>query len=223
MNRPYIICHMMMTLDGRIDWGMTKKVKGVEEYYEILKDLNAPSTVSGRFTAQLKMSKPGIFRSGSREIYGKTGFHKNIDAKGYEVIMDTRGTLLWNKAVSEKPYLIIVAENVTKEYLEYLDHRNISWIACGKEKSDLKGALEILYREFGVKRMALVGGGHINAGFLDEGVIDEVSILLAPAIDGRESMSSLFDGRPVATDFVQMELLDVKKYDNGALWLHYKV
>ena len=223
MKRPYIICHMMMTLDGRIDWGMTKKVKGVDEYYEVLKDLDAPSTVSGRFTAQLKMSKPGIFHAGNREIYGMTGFHKNIDAKGYEVIMDTRGTLLWNKAVSEKPYLIITAENVTKEYLEYLDHRNISWIACGSEKIDLKKALEILYTEFGVERMALVGGGHINGGFLDEEVVDEVSILLAPAIDGRESMASLFDGCRVEKDFTQMELIDVRKYDNGALWLHYRV
>ena len=71
--------------------------------------------------------------------------------------------------------------------------------------------------------MALVGGGHINGGFLDEEVVDEVSILLAPAIDGRESMASLFDGCRVEKDFTQMELIDVRKYDNGALWLHYRV
>ena len=44
----------------------------------------------------------------------------------------------------EKPYLIITSEQVTKEYLQYLDRQNISWIACGKEKIDLVRVAEIL-------------------------------------------------------------------------------
>lgn len=30
MKKPYIICHMMTSLDGRIDCAMTSKLKGVE-------------------------------------------------------------------------------------------------------------------------------------------------------------------------------------------------
>ena len=36
MKRPYIICHMMMSLDGRIDCAMTEKIPGSKEYYETL-------------------------------------------------------------------------------------------------------------------------------------------------------------------------------------------
>ena len=36
MNKPYIICYMMSSVDGRIDCAMTEQLKGVEDYYETL-------------------------------------------------------------------------------------------------------------------------------------------------------------------------------------------
>ncbi len=61
MSRPYIICHMMTSVDGRIDCAMTERLPGVEEYYDTLHELNAPSRVSGRVTAELEMSSPRHF------------------------------------------------------------------------------------------------------------------------------------------------------------------
>lgn len=53
MKKPYIICHMMTSLDGRIDCAMTSQLKGVDDYYKTLNMLNVPTTVSGRVTAEL--------------------------------------------------------------------------------------------------------------------------------------------------------------------------
>lgn len=50
-----------------------------------------------------------------------------------------------------KPYLIVTSEKVSKEYLDYLDRQNISWIACVKEHVDLARATEILAEQFGVR------------------------------------------------------------------------
>ena len=50
----------------------------------------------------------------------------------------------------DKPYLIITSEQVSKEYLDYLDGQHISWIAVGKDKPDLAAASEILAEKFGV-------------------------------------------------------------------------
>lgn len=50
-----------------------------------------------------------------------------------------------------KPYLIVTSEKVSKEYLNYLDGQNISWIACGKESVNLVRATEILAEEFDVR------------------------------------------------------------------------
>lgn len=47
MNRPYLICHMMTSVDGRIDCAMTEHLPGVQEYYDTLDALNAPTRISG--------------------------------------------------------------------------------------------------------------------------------------------------------------------------------
>lgn len=224
MNRPYIVCHMMASVDGRIDCAMTEKMKGVNEYYETLSELNVPTTLSGRVTAQLEMAEPGTFHPQSTDLLGAESFSKKTDADGYCIAVDTKGSLLWkDDTESEMPHIIITSEQVTKEYLAYLDSKNISWIACGKKKIDLARAVELLSKEFGVGRMAIVGGASINAGFLEAGLLDEVSILFAPGIDGRGGMAAVFDGLPMNQEPVPLKLTGVTPYDNGAVWLQYQV
>lgn len=223
MQKPYIVCHMMMSLDGRIDCAMTEKIAGVSEYYETLRALDAPTTVSGRVTAELEFGTLGKFKAANATPLGKTAFSKKADYDSYECLVDSKGTLLWSKqsATSSKPLLIITSENVAVEYLKYLDEQNISWIACGKNKTDLKTAAEILANEFNVSRIAVVGGGTINAGFLAAGILDEISILLAPAIDGRGGMKAVFDGLNMDSEPYHLKLIAVKTYDDGAIWLRY--
>ena len=60
--------------------------------------------------------------------------------------------------------------------MEHLREQGISWIATGRDCIDLSRAMDILGEQFGVKRLAVVGGGHICGGFLEAGLVDEVSI-----------------------------------------------
>ncbi|MEE1098864.1 MAG: 5-amino-6-(5-phosphoribosylamino)uracil reductase, partial [Alistipes sp.] len=48
--RPYIICHMIASVDGRIDCDMTEQIEGGNEYYEALESLACPSMLMGRVT-----------------------------------------------------------------------------------------------------------------------------------------------------------------------------
>lgn len=223
MKKPYIICHMMTSVDGRIDCAMTSQLPGVSDYYSTLNALNTPTTVSGRVTAELEMAEPGVFIAKDNTALNKESYSKKANAKGYEIIVDTHGKLLWNNASGmEKPYLIITSEQVSKEYLNYLDEQNISWIACGKEKIDLARACKILADNFGVKRMSIVGGPAINTAFLNAGLLDEISILIGAGIDGRMEMPSVFDGRDMNYPLTHLTLSDVEKFDSGAVWLRYK-
>lgn len=223
MKKPYIVCHMMTSVDGRIDCQMTSELPGVEDYYSTLHALDVPTTVSGRVTAELELAEPGSFCAKDPEIYGQEGFSKKADAAGYEIVADTKGKLLWPDAAGmQKPYLILTSEQVTKEYLYYLDQKHISWIACGKEKIDLARAAEILATEFQVKRMGIVGGAAINTAFLDAGLLDEISIVVGAGIDGRGCMASVFDGLSVDHPLIHLKLMDVKKFDSEAVWLRYK-
>ena len=42
MIKPYIVCHMMTSVDGRIDCAMTEHLPGVQEYYDTLDALTRP-------------------------------------------------------------------------------------------------------------------------------------------------------------------------------------
>lgn len=219
MNKPYIVCHMMTSLDGRIDCGMTEQLTGVDKYYETLASFAAPVTVSGRVTAELEMAEPGKFQSDGLVPYGKAGFKKNADLVSYDVIMDTHGTLLWP---DHAKVLVVTCENVSKQYLEYLDGRHISWIAAGKDRIDLVKVMDILAGEFGAERVAVVGGGTINGAFLKAGLLDEISILMGPGIDGRKGMGAVFDGRAMNTHPVDVRLNSVKAFEDGSLWIRYE-
>lgn len=202
MNKPYIVCHMMTSVDGRIDCAMTEHLPGVQEYYDTLDALDAPTRISGRVTAELEMALPGKFEAKTAEALGKETFSKAADAEGYEIVVDTHGTLLWGEsAEDERPLLILTSEQVSKEYLAYLNGKHISWIACGKEHVDLKRACEILAA----------------------GLLDEVSILIGTGIDGRGGMQSVFDGLPMERGVTPLKLTSVQQYGSGAVWLRYNV
>lgn len=136
----------------------------------------------------------------------------------------TRAALSWSRGTDyDRPLIIVTSEQVSAEYLSYLDERGISWIACGEERIDVGRAVDVLAGEFGIQRMATVGGGAINAAFLDAGLLDEVSILLGPGIDARAGMASTFDGLPQDREPFQLKLKHLESYDSGAIWIRYDV
>ena len=71
MSKPYIICHMMSSIDGRIDCAMTAQIKGVDEYYKTLDSLNTPARLSGRVTAELEMALKGKYVPKIKNQLGK--------------------------------------------------------------------------------------------------------------------------------------------------------
>lgn len=80
MIKPYIVCHMMTSVDGRIDCAMTEHLPGVQEYYDTLDALDAPTRISGRVTAELEMALPGKFKAKTAEALGKEAFSKAAEA-----------------------------------------------------------------------------------------------------------------------------------------------
>ena len=214
----------MESLDGRIDCAMTEKLAGSEEYYSAIKELEIPTVIFGRVTAQMEVTSEPPFSGDAGEPLGKETVHKATDAAGYTVVADTRGTLGWSDGTADgRPLLILLSERVGQNYLRYLESKGISYIATGKERIDLARAAEILYSGFGVQRLGVEGGGTVNAGFLAAGLLDEISIILAPGIDARCGMRASFDGLPPGSEPVRLKLLSAKSFDDGALWLRYSL
>ena len=75
-----------------------------------------------------------------------------------------------------------------------LRKKQISYVVSGASSVDLTQAVNLLGEHFGIRTLLLEGGGHINGGFLEAGLVDEVSLLLLAAIDGRHDIPAVFDG-----------------------------
>ncbi|MBQ8672635.1 MAG: RibD family protein [Bacteroides sp.] len=220
--RPYIICHMMSLLDGRIDCDLTEQIESGDEYYDALNKLDCPSMLMGRVTMEMHYALPEPFVAENSSPIGEEQFHKAMNAKGYLVAIDTTGKLRWPQNLFDgMPLLVITSADCPKEYLDILSRQQISWIATGRKSINLKRAMEILYKAFNVERLSLTGGGHINGAFLKEGLIDEVSMMWCPGIDGRKGMASVFDGLDMDTPPTKLQLVSVEKMGE-TIWAKYK-
>lgn len=225
MKRPYIICHMVESIDGRIDCGMVDKISG-DEYYTTLDSLDCKASVEGRVTMEHYYALPEKFTAKDKTPIGEKRVFKATDRNDFHICPDTHGTLQWECAEMEdgRPLMILTSENAPEEYIDYLRDKGISFIATGKGSINLADAMQTLADEFGVERLAVLGGGLINGGFLAAGLIDEVSLLLAPGIDGREGWRTMFDGISDQSKMpTKLSLQSVDRLDNDILWIRYNI
>jgi riboflavin biosynthesis pyrimidine reductase len=71
----------------------------------------------------------------------------------------------------------------------------------------------------------LEGGGNINGSLLNEGLIDELSLLIIPMADGTHQSPTSFDvndhlrKKPASL----LHLSDVQQLENDVLWLKYRL
>lgn len=215
---------MVESIDGRIDCGMVDKISG-DEYYTTLDSLGCTASVEGRVTMEHYYALPNKFVSDNSKPIGKKEVFKASQRNDFHICPDTNGTLQWDNNTLDdgRPLLIITSEKARADYLTYLRDKGISYIATGSDAIDLPDAMNTLGSEFGVERLAVLGGGLINGAFLSAGLIDEVSLLLAPGIDGRKGYRAMFDG--ISDDSKQptrLSLENVEKLDNDVLWIRYR-
>lgn len=221
--RPYIICHMIASVDGRIDCDMTEQIEGGNEYYEALEALACPSMLMGRVTMQMHYALAEPFVAKDPTPIGEEAFHIARKADAYCIGIDTHGRLQWGEAEFDgQALLVITDEEAPKAYHDRLTEQGVSWIAVGKNGINLARAMELLAEEFKVQRLAITGGGHINGAFLEAGLLDEVSFMVAPGIDGRAGMAAVFDGisdqsRPAT----QLRLESLRQLGE-TVWMRYK-
>lgn len=214
---------MISLLDGRIDCDVTEKIETGDEYYDALNQLDCSSTLMGRVTMQMHYASADPFKAQNNQAIGEECFNVAIQTKGYIIAVDTIGKLKWpHNQFDGMPLLVITSEDSPKEYLDTLTKQYISWIAVGKDSINLKRAMEILRTEFGVERLSVTGGGNINAAFLKEGLLDEVSMMWCPGIDGRKGMTTAFDGLPQDFPPTKLKLISVEKLGE-TIWARYKL
>lgn len=224
-NRPYIICHMASSIDGKIDGPALRKIMRPGEYEALHKSFGGDAWICGRTTMQQHFAEKEPFVSKTNTPAGTQSPYIARRAASYAISVDTDGKLNWSSNDLDGDHLIcIVSERVPADYLEMLRGKKISYLVCGGESVDLKQAVNLLGEHFGIRKLMLEGGGHINGGFLQAGLVNEVSLLLLPGIDGRHDIAAVFDGVSNTNHTaVPLKLRSVEQREGSALWIRYEV
>ena len=164
MKKPYIICHMMTSVDGRIDCAMTSKLSGVSDYYTTLAQINVPTTVSGRVTAELEMAEPGKFAVSNTEIYGQCelemisgGCDKETHIRRFRTKLISMGMCGYDRVIVEPSGIFDVDEFFDVLHEEPLDN----WYEIGNVIAVVDAELE---NELSAEADYLLASEAANAG-----------------------------------------------------------
>ena len=227
--KPHVICHMVSSVDGRI-LSSRYRPKGANSagLFERLHDqLKGDAWLVGRVTGQ-EFAKKDAYPAQARQAYPRQPWISKRDAAAYGVVLDAHGKIAWGRSdIGGDPIVVVLTEQVTDAHLEGLRGEGISYIFAGQQQLDLALVLEILNRELGIERLLLEGGGGANGAFLRAGLVDELSLVILPAVDGAKGAPSVFDSGTaeagVRAPVESMTLKGSQVLDGGAIWLRYEI
>ena len=230
-ERPRVICHMMTSVDGRIvTEGWPLSPGGRRQYEELHATYEPDGWICGRVTMEQHFaagvrSEAEVARTYDgppREDFvapGALGEHAS-----FAIAVDPRGKLVWESGdVAGDHVVAVLSERVSDDYLAALRERSVSYLLAGQDDIDPAVALEKIGARLGVRTLMLEGGGGINGGFLRAGLIDELSLLVAPVADGRVGMPAVFDVAGDGAAPRRLALEHVERRADDVLWLRYRV
>ena len=233
MDRPYIICHMSTSLDGKItgSYMETPEAESAFEEYERINQFYHPQAwINGRVTIDENFTfyeKPEL--SENTLSIPHDDFVAVSNAENYIAAANPSGRLGWKQNYVEyagRPkadVIEILTEQVSNAYLAFLKEKEISYIFAGTDVIDFTLAVKKLKSLFGIEKLKLSGGGILNWSFAQAGLIDELSLIIAPVADGATDTPTLFERSEKLPPHapVGFHLKSVEAAKDGCVWLRY--
>ncbi len=145
-NRPYIICHMVTSIDGKVtgDFLFRQECeKATEIYYALNRSYKADGFVCGRVTMESSFTGgwyPDL--SKYKSVESKEDFIPDELFGFYAVSFDPKGKLGWksNRIIDEDPgygnaqIVEVLTECVDGRYLGYLRDMRIPYVLAGENE-----------------------------------------------------------------------------------------
>jgi 2,5-diamino-6-(ribosylamino)-4(3H)-pyrimidinone 5'-phosphate reductase len=223
-TRPYVICHMLPSIDGRIvlrDWKLNN---GTREYERTAATFDADAWIIGRISMEPYAGKARVPARKNREPIAREDFIAPHDATSFAIAIDPSGKLTWRASDIDGEHVItVLTQSVSDDYLAFLQAKGVSYLFGGKTRIDLGKVLQKLRSQFGIRKLLLEGGGKINGSFLAADLIDELSVLVGPVADGSVGTPSLFDVDDRRVPARKLKLLSIEQRPGDIVWLRYKV
>ena len=204
MDRPYTICYLNCSADGHIDGEFMRSEEfavPTDIFRRKWLEMDADCTVYGAVT--MAQFADGFLKDHeplppADRHYPREDYIAPCDAKKYYLAVNTKGTVAYTSNYIEARgrgrhgIIHALTENISDEYLAYLRRKEISYIFCGRETLDPVVMMQKAYALFGLKKAIVSGGAYTDWTLLEKGLIDEITMMLNPVVDGNPSAHSVF-------------------------------
>jgi riboflavin biosynthesis pyrimidine reductase len=227
--KPYVICHMCTSIDGKILGDRWGKLPGGKDSATLFETTAASFGIGAWLVGTTTMKE---FAGPNRKL---PRAHKpvirrdhiaNKQAKRLAIGADAKGVLRFQESEVDGDHIVLlVTDRVGNDYLAHLQSAGVSYLFCGKKGIDLRLALEKLGHAFHLRRLMVQGGGKFNGSMLKAGLIDEISHITVPVADGAAGIASFFDipGPPPPRAAAHLRLLSRKQLPGSVTWIRYRV
>lgn len=229
---PKVICHIMSSVDGRLLPGRwtapfdgTNSAKLFKEYAAIGKSLGTDAWMFGKVTA--REAFPYKFMSKGEPV-GESGkvFVGNRTSSRLFITIDPDADIFFTpNCLRSDNILVILGKNATNDYLASLEEKGVSYIVTDDIRN-LRKSLDLVREHFKIETVSLQGGGIIDGAMLAQGLINELSLVIYPGIDGLTTAPSIFEylghSEEQPAKGQALELLSVELKPHGIVWLRYK-
>ncbi|WP_108660062.1 RibD family protein [Acuticoccus kandeliae] len=228
--RPKITCHMVTSLDGRLDPHRWSYAPGdgldrlMRIYDETASRLDAEGWIVGRKTmGDFVDELPPVLLDAPRP---RTAIIAERGARGLAVALDPSGRLDFTSGDLDGDHVVaVVGERVADARLDALRAAGVSVVFAGPDGHDLAAALDTIGTAFGVSHLLLEGGATVNGAFLAAGLLDATSTLIWPALDGLTGVPAIYEhsapagSRPAAGRHLALTASEV--LEGGVVWLRH--
>ncbi len=214
---PHVILHVGASVDGRIDWGMLPN----SPYYGVIRSFHADVDLSSTGT-MLAAPVPEDPQSEYGEVYEEWS---KLTDKPKLAVVDSRGLIRSWEFLKKQPWwsgqVALCSEATPKEHIQYLKDVGIDYVVAGKEKVDLRQALEELNARYGTRIVRTDCGGTLNGVLLRAGLVAEISVIINPTLVGGTTPKTIYAAPDLTSEegVVRLKLTSVERMDGDFVWM----
>ena len=228
--RPRMICLMLTSPDGSLHpsrW--TKSPDGNRSdwsalYEQVHKSHGGKAWMVGRVTMAEISKAEAHPPAGPFEVKRPYHFAKP-EAESFAIALDRSGRLHFaGDALYGDHVVVLLGSDVPDSHLAELAADGVSYIVSEKSEMDIGAMLEHVGRELSIDLILLEGGANVNGTLMAAGLVDEISFVVAPALEGRRGSDRIIEfGDEGLAGKAELSLISCEPLGHGALHLRYAV
>lgn len=218
--RPHVVSHTLISVDGRLE-GFPPDVA---RYYELAQRLPHEAILAGSGTMVAAAADAGVDLTQDDDGHPSEQEADHRSQHALLVVVDSRGQLTrfdWLRETGLfRDVLILGSARTPEPHLTRLRASGLEFEVFGTERVDLEAALVHLHEQRGIEAVRVDAGPGLNGALLAAGLLDEISVLLAPYLvgNGRLFLDGLTGNGPPKLELVTSEL-----QPGNHIWLRYSV